>query len=113
MFSINLTRRAVRDLKFLRKKFQKIEEDLEKLFSTLLQEKLLGDKIQNLQGLEIYKARIRNSSSASGSSGGLRVIYYARKRNGEILVLSIYSKTQKSDISHREILKILQQENLA
>lgn len=73
MFSIILARKAVKDLKFLKKKFHKIEDDLGKLFSTLSQEKIIGDRIQNLKGLEIYKARIRNSSSNSGSSGGFRV----------------------------------------
>ena len=112
MFAINLTRKAIRDVKFLKKKFQKIEEDLDKLFLILSQEKFVGDRVKNLRNLEIYKARLRNSSSSSGNSGGFRVIYYARRKNGQILVLTIYSKTQKSDISHKEILEIIQQENL-
>lgn len=112
MFSVNLTRKAIKDLKSLRNKFPKITEDLDKLFSILSQEKIIGDRIQNLKGLEIYKARLRNSSSTSGSSGGFRIIYYIKRKNGQILVLTIYSKTQKNDISHTEILKIIKQENL-
>lgn len=111
MFIIKLSRKALRDLKFLKKKFQKIEDDLDELFSIISKENLVGNQIKNLSGFEIYKARVRNTSSSTGNSGGFRIIYYARRKCGEILVLAIYSKTQKSDISRSEILEILKEEN--
>lgn len=114
MLSIKFSRKALKDLKNLKKKFRKIEDDLEKFFLSLRQEKLIvvGDRVQNLRGFEIYKSRIKNSSSDAGSSGGFRLVYYLRRKSDEVLVLTIYSKTQKSDISHNEILEILKQEEL-
>lgn len=114
MFAINLSRRFFKELKILKKKFNKIEDDLDPLFSMLAQEKIIGDKIQGFKNLEIYKTRVRNSSSKIGKSGGFRIIYYLKinKEEGEIIALTIYSKSQKVDIVKKEILKILENENL-
>jgi hypothetical protein len=54
---------------------------------------------------------MKNSSTNSGKSGGFRVIYYSISKDGAYL-LAIYSKNQKEDISKKEILNILKEENL-
>jgi mRNA-degrading endonuclease RelE of RelBE toxin-antitoxin system len=110
MISVKLSKKALRDLKLLKKKYHKIEEDLERLIIQLSKGNLLGDRIQNLQGFRIYKARIRNTSNNQGKSGGFRIIYYLQTEK-EILMLSIYSKSQKENISKNEILEILEEEN--
>lgn len=112
MLAINLSQRFIKELKTLKKKFRKIEEDLDQLFSALAQENIIGDRMQEFRGFELYKARIKNSSREIGKSGGFRVIYYIKRLDGEIFALTIYSKSQKSDISRNEILKILKEENL-
>ncbi len=109
---IKLSRRLVKELKILKRKFVNIEEDLDAIFSKLSVGTIIGNRIQEFKGLEIYKARVRNSSSNIGSRGGFRVVYYIRRPNNEIIALSIYSKNQKQDISKKEILEILKQENL-
>jgi mRNA-degrading endonuclease RelE of RelBE toxin-antitoxin system len=110
MFNINLSKRFVKDLKNLKKKFDKIENDLDTLFSALSKDNIIGDRVQNFKSFEIYKARLRNSSSGKSKSGGFRVIYYLKRNNSEILALTIYSKSQKTDISKKEILNILKSE---
>ena len=56
--------------------------------------------------LPIFKVRIRNSDVSRGKSGGYRVIYYLKTATAVILV-TIYSKTEQSDISSAKIKKIL------
>ena len=115
MLSIKLSRRFFKDLKKLRKKFYKIEEDLDALFSLLRKGSIVGNMIRDLGDLEIYKARVRNISGDSGKSGGFRVIYYVKIKNddeSDIVALAIYSKSQRTNISKKEIVEILENENL-
>jgi len=59
-----------------------------------------------------YKIRVRNSSTQSGKRGGFRAIYYFLDDNNKIYLMSIYSKNRKSNITEREILDILRDNNL-
>lgn len=69
--------------------------------------KLSADKIEGLAGYSVYKARMKNSSSLSGKSGGFRIIYYLEYQQ-KIYCLTIYSKSEKQDVSRKEILEILE-----
>ena len=55
---------------------------------------------------EVYKCRLPNRSAGRGKSGGFRVIYYLRFAESVVL-LAIYSKTDQSDISVREIQQLV------
>lgn len=50
--------------------------------------------------------KLRWSSSGRGKRGGARVIYYFAVTSERILLLDIYAKNEKSDLS-REELKVL------
>jgi mRNA-degrading endonuclease RelE of RelBE toxin-antitoxin system len=54
----------------------------------------------------IYKVRIRNRDAARGKSGGYRVIYYL-KTSSAVILITIYSKTEQSDITSVKIKQIL------
>ena len=114
MSTVRLSQKFFKDLKKLKKKIPLIENDLDHLFSFLKKGKMIGNQVLgfNNRDYEIYKARIRNSSQDSGKSGGFRVIYYLRCASGDIVALTIYSKTQKTTISKAEIINILANENL-
>ncbi len=111
MISVKLSSKALRDLKSLKKKYKKIDDDLERFVIQLSKGNIIGNRIKNLQGFNIYKARVRNSSNNQGKSAGFRVIYYLQTKN-EILMLSIYNKSQMENISRNEILEILKEENI-
>ncbi len=111
MLKINLSRKIRKDLKNLKRKFRNINKDLDDLFFKLSQGFITGNKLQEFKNMEIYKARVKNSSGAVGKSGGFRVIYYLKRSDEEILVLTIYSKSIKTNIPKQEILEILKQEN--
>lgn len=54
----------------------------------------------------VFKVRIKNSSIHKGKSGGYRVIYYL-KTSDQILLVTMYSKSDQSDITAAEVREIL------
>ena len=54
----------------------------------------------------MFKVRAKNSDIQKGKSGGYRVIYYL-KTNTQILLITIYSKSDRTDIDTAEIGEIL------
>ena len=58
-------------------------------------------------GEGIYKFRCKNSSIPTGKSGGFRIIVKAFEN--KVLPLIIYSKTDISNISKRQIITALQE----
>jgi len=46
--------------------------------------------------------KLRFAMSGRGKSGGLRVIYYWLRDNGQIYMLLIYSKSKKDDLTDQE-----------
>jgi mRNA-degrading endonuclease RelE of RelBE toxin-antitoxin system len=83
--------------KRLRKRYPNVMRDLNPFLTQLENGELLGDRIQGLAPYRVYKARIRNSDAQRGKSGGYRVVYYLESEEQTIL-LTIYSKTDQSDI---------------
>jgi mRNA-degrading endonuclease RelE of RelBE toxin-antitoxin system len=77
------------------------------LIQILQQGELLGDGIQH--GVYVvYKVRLKNSDTQRGKSGGYRIIYYL-KTDADIVLLTIYSKSEQSDITTAEIRRIIKQ----
>jgi len=55
----------------------------------------------------IYKFRIWNSSIPTWKRWGFRIILYIIFKKNKIIPIAIYSKTEKENISLKEILEIL------
>ncbi len=102
-FKIESTHRFRKELKTLAKKFKKIKIDYEKLLDTLETTPTLGTALGN----NFYKIRIPNSSIPTGKSGGFRVITLVKIERDSIILLTIYSKTEKENISEDELRAIL------
>ena len=47
--------------------------------------------------------KVRWAQQGTGKSGGARVIYYNRLENGEIWLLTIYAKSDRSRIPSHEL----------
>lgn len=60
-------------------------------------------------GSNLFKKRIKNSSIPTGKSGGFRVIIY-EKVEDKMILLSIYSKTEKESLSDEELKEIIKQQ---
>jgi len=102
---ISFTPEFKRNLRGLAKKYPHIRSDVQPVIEQIQRGEFVGDKVQGT-GYTLFKVRIRNSDVSRGKSGGYRVIYYLKTATAVILV-TIYSKTEQSDISAAKIKKIL------
>ena len=99
---IILTRQFKDDIKFYkrRKKYLKIESDVQPVIEELRAGNLIGDKLEGLTipvNTMAYKVRLPNSSTNTGKSGGFRLLYYVAIAE-KIYVMTIYSKKDDNRI---------------
>jgi mRNA-degrading endonuclease RelE of RelBE toxin-antitoxin system len=90
----------------LAKRYRRIRIDIKPIIEQLEAGELPGDQIPNI-GYTIFKVRVRNSSAQRGKSGGYRTIYYLKTAD-QILLITIYSKSDQADIAATEIREIIQ-----
>jgi mRNA-degrading endonuclease RelE of RelBE toxin-antitoxin system len=105
MITVSYTGEFKRSLRQLIKKYVHIRNDIEPVIQQLQQGELLGDRIQHGAYI-VYKVRVRNSDAQRGKSGGYRVIYYLKQQT-DIVLLTVYSKSEQADISNAEIKRII------
>lgn len=77
-------------------------EELFALMQKLATEPEAGDMIPRSGGCR----KLRFAAKGKGARGGARVIYFHRSSAGQILLLEIYAKNEKTDLSTNE-LKVL------
>lgn len=111
-YKIFVTPQFKKDIKYYRKKkkYLKITDDLDEVFSKLETGNLIGDEVPGLKLREnekTFKVRVVNSSINVGKSSGFRLIYYVIKNNYEIYLLTIYSKKDKENISTTKIIELV------
>jgi len=94
-----------RNLRQLAKKYRHIKSDVQPLLDELAQGSTSGARIPGVQ-YTVFKVRVRNSDSSKGKSGGYRIIYQQIHRQLIVLV-TIYSKTEQTDIAPNEIRQII------
>lgn len=99
---IALTPRFKRDLRELAKRYRSIRSDIQPLIDQLQAGQTPGDRIAGIK-YQVFKVRLQNSNIQKGKSGGYRVIYYL-KTEQNIILATIYSKSDFSDIS-REVIE--------
>lgn len=95
---IEFSEHFLKEAKQLAKKFKHLSSDLKTAVDEIETTHDLGVSL----GFDLYKKRIRNSSIPTGKSGGFRVIIY-KKIEDQIVLLSIYSKTDKESLSDEEL----------
>lgn len=105
--AVFFTHEFKRNLRQLAKKYRRIQKDIQTILLDLQAGNLPGDQIPGVS-FEIYKVRARNSDGARGKSGGYRIIYQ-KTHADTIILLTIYSKTEQSDIAPQEIQAIIQE----
>ena len=94
----------------LERKYPKALDEVLNLIEQLEQDHRPGDKVPGL-GFDVYKTRLRNPATQRGKSGGFRVIYYVQLAN-DVTLLTIYSKTEQTDLSSREISQLVAEATL-
>ncbi len=66
---------------------------------------ILGDQIPGVD-YTLYKLRVRNWDAQRGRQGGYRLIYYL-KTSDQIILITVYSKSDQADIDARRIRDII------
>ena len=88
----------LKEAKKLSKKFKLLKPDLKVAVDEIEKEDSFGVPL----GFNLYKKRVKNSSIPTGKSGGFRIIIYTKIKD-EIVLLALYSKTQKESLSADEL----------
>lgn len=87
-----------------------------KKYASLRQEfVVLGEELQENPtfgtplGQDCYKIRLAIKSKGRGKSGGARIITYVVTDNEEVILLTIYDKQVKDNISEKELKGLLEE----
>ena len=94
----------LKEAKQLSKKFKLLKSDLKQAVEEIETKNDFGVYL----GFNLFKKRVKNSSIPTGKSGGFRVIIYQQIEN-KIVLISIYSKTEKENLSDEELSEIIKQ----
>lgn len=92
-----------KQLKRLSKKYPSIKNDIEKLGGELAENPHTGKEILPA----CYKIRMSIKSKGKGKSGGARIITHVHVSQTNVYMLTIYDKSEKTDISDNEIRELL------
>jgi mRNA-degrading endonuclease RelE of RelBE toxin-antitoxin system len=103
--SISFTLEYKRNPRSLAQKYRSIRSDLQPLIDLLQSGDLPGDQITGIK-LPIFKVRLQNSDIQKGKRSGYRCIYYL-KTDSDIILVTIYSKTEQVDVSAARLRSIL------
>jgi mRNA-degrading endonuclease RelE of RelBE toxin-antitoxin system len=107
LINVSATVIFLKNIRRLKKKYRNILQDLKPIIKQLEQGNLIGDQIPEVN-YPVFKVRVINSDSQKGKSGGYRFIYYL-KTSTNIILLTIYSKSEQINIKSYEIRKIIEQ----
>jgi hypothetical protein len=92
-----------RQFKKLYKKYPSLKSDILSLKESLSKNPFQGESL----GKNCYKVRLAIKSKNVGKSGGARVITFLRIINRDILLVSIYDKSERENISNEELISML------
>jgi mRNA-degrading endonuclease RelE of RelBE toxin-antitoxin system len=105
--TVNIPPAFRKRVEYLRRRYPAITKELDRLLTQLENDERPGSKIPSV-GYDVYKVRLKNPSAGKGKRGGFRVIYYLRLAD-HVILLTIYSKSDQSDISIGAIRQILEE----
>lgn len=94
-----------RNLRVLAKKYRHIRSDVQPVIKKLQAGEFPGDQIPGT-GYTLFKVRIQNSDIGKGKRSGYRLIYYLINPIN-IIFITIYSKSEQSDITAEKIRHII------
>lgn len=102
-YNVQITSYFKKQVKRLLKKYPSLKSELSNLFSSLEQDPNQGVSLGN----NCYKIRIAIASKNKGKSGGARIITHVQIRENSVYILSIYDKSDQSNIDENEILNLI------
>jgi len=103
-FKVKLSKGFIKDIKPLSKRYRSLASDFEKLIDQLETNPTIGTPL----GKDCYKIRLAIKSKNKGKSGGARVISYVVTDNKEVILLSIFDKSEKADLKPNELDQLME-----
>jgi mRNA-degrading endonuclease RelE of RelBE toxin-antitoxin system len=104
---IEITPEFYKNLRDLKKRYRSIRADIQTVIQDLEIGNFVGDRISGIgEDYLILKVRVKNRDIQKGKSAGYRLIYQVESSTS-ILMLAIYSKSDRSDITAAEIISIV------
>lgn len=107
-YSVITSENFVRELKRLAKKYPSLKQEVSDLGDKLSIDPTQGTTI----GRECYKIRLAIKSKGKGKRGGARVITCVVALKDQVTLLSIYDKSEQSDLSDQELDRLLRENEL-
>lgn len=104
---IQITFNFGKQIKRLSKRYRSIKSDLRSTVQQIEAGELPGDRVTNI-GFVVMKVRVQNSNIKKGKSGGYRLIYWQVSKE-LVVLLDIYSKSDRADIDAASIHRIIEQ----
>jgi mRNA-degrading endonuclease RelE of RelBE toxin-antitoxin system len=103
---IDLTPEFYRNLRDLDKRYRNVRADIQTVIQDLEIGNFIGDRISGIgEGYVMLKVRVRNRDIQRGKSAGYRLIYQVESPTS-VLLLTIYSKSDRTDITAAELRSI-------
>lgn len=102
-FKVLTTSDFKRDAKPLFKKFKSLKAEILDLIASLEEDPTQGTPLGN----DCYKIRLAIKSKGKGKSGGARIITCVKVIDGFVYLLTIYSKSEKDNISDKELQELI------
>jgi len=104
-FEVIATPRFKKDIKKLVKKYISLKNEFSLLLDILESDPRQGTSIGN----ECYKIRLAIASKGKGKSGGARIITNVVVIDSVVYLLTIYDKSEKENVSDKELKELLAQ----
>ncbi|HSJ66458.1 MAG TPA: type II toxin-antitoxin system RelE/ParE family toxin [Anditalea sp.] len=102
-YKILTTTAFKKDYKSLLKKYKSLKSEILPLIASLEEDPTQGTSLGN----DCYKIRISIASKNKGKSSGARVITCVKVVKETVYLLTIYSKSEKENISNKELNNLL------
>ena len=103
-YEVKAISRFEKDLKKLVKKYPSLKKEYISLVKSLKSNPKQGVSLKN----NCFKIRLAISSKGKGKSGGARIISHFVISNGTVFLLTIYDKSEKENITDKEINFLLE-----
>jgi mRNA-degrading endonuclease RelE of RelBE toxin-antitoxin system len=103
---VEFTPEFERQIRILYKRYRQIRSDVQLVIEQLQTGAIPGDRLSGLN-VNALNVRVKNSDIQKGKSAGYRIIYQVETPT-KITVLTIYSKSDQSNIDAKEIEQIIE-----
>jgi hypothetical protein len=102
-FNVIVTTGFKKHAKRIGKKHHSLKSDIEVLIGSLEQNPFQGEPLSK----DCYKVRMAITSKGKGKSGGSRVITCIKLIDKDVYLLTIFDKSEKENISDKELDELL------